>query len=198
MHKVLFLPGAGGSPSFWQRVAKLLPDEWTKEFFGWPGLGDQPHDPKIKCINDLVELVNAKISKPVDLVAQSIGGLIAARIALDKPTLVRRLVLVATSAGVDMKKFGANDWRADYQRLFPHAAKWIVHHSETADIPVERVITPTLLIWGDADPISPVSVGLHLEHRIPNSKLHVVPGGDHSVAFNKSETVANLIAQHLK
>ena len=46
MRKILFLPGAGGSPEFWQPVAKLLPDQRDKVFFGWPGLGDQPHDPR--------------------------------------------------------------------------------------------------------------------------------------------------------
>jgi|GEM_PF-6247558 len=67
-----------------------------------------------------------------------------------------------------------------------------------AELPVELIAAPTLLIWGDCDPISPVSVGLHLERRLPNAKLHVVLGGDHSLASNKAEVVAPLIAQHLK
>jgi pimeloyl-ACP methyl ester carboxylesterase len=33
---------------------------------------------------------------------------------------------------------------------------------------------------------------------MPNARLHVVPGGDHSLASNKAETVAALIARHLK
>jgi pimeloyl-ACP methyl ester carboxylesterase len=198
MRKILFLPGAGGSPEFWQPVAKLLPDEWRKVFFGWPGLGDQPHDPKISSIDDLVRLVEVTIDGPVDLVAQSMGGVIAARIALNRSIVVHRLVLAVTSAGVNMMQFGASNWRADYRRQFPRAADWIMQHSATAELPVELIDTPTLLIWGDSDPISPVSVGLHLERRIPNAKLHVVPGGDHSLASNKAEAVATLIAQHLK
>ena len=50
--KVLFLPGAARSPTFWHPVAKCLPAEWSKVFFGWPGLGDQPHDPKVNSIDD--------------------------------------------------------------------------------------------------------------------------------------------------
>jgi pimeloyl-ACP methyl ester carboxylesterase len=107
MRKILFLPGAGGSPEFWQPIAKLLPDEWDKVFFGWPGLGDQPHDPKINSIDDLVRLVEVKIGGPVDLVAQSTGGVIAARTALNRSTAVRRLVLAVTSAGLNMAQFGA-------------------------------------------------------------------------------------------
>ncbi len=96
MRRILFLPGAGGSPAFWQPVAKLLPDEWGKAFFGWLGLGDQPHDPRINRIDDLVRLVEVTIDGPVDLVAQSMGGVIAARIALNRSTVVRRLVLAVT------------------------------------------------------------------------------------------------------
>lgn len=198
MRKVLFLPGAAGSAEFWQPVAHRLPDEWDKLLFGWPGLGNEPHDPNINGIDDLVRLVEDKIDRPVALVAQSIGGVIASRIALNRPTAVHRLVLAVTSAGVNMAQFGACDWRADYRRQFPQAAAWITHQRAAEELPVELINTPTLLIWGDSDPISPVAVGQHLDHRMPNAKLHVLPGGDHSLASNQAERVATLIAQHLK
>jgi pimeloyl-ACP methyl ester carboxylesterase len=85
--------------------------------FGWPGLGDQPHDLKINSIDNLVRLVEVKIVGPVDLVAQSMGGVIAARTALNRSTAVRRLVLAVTSAGVYMAQFGASDWRVGYRNF---------------------------------------------------------------------------------
>ena len=85
MTKILFLPGSGASPDFWKPVGARLPADWPKEYFGWPGLGDQPHDPAIKGIDDLVRLVAAKMDGPVDLVAQSMGGVIAARLAIEQP-----------------------------------------------------------------------------------------------------------------
>lgn len=198
MRKVLFLPGAGGSPAFWKPVAERLPDDWDKVVFGWPGLGDQPHDPAINSVDDLVHLVEARIDGPVDLVAQSMGGIIAARIALKRPSAVRRLVLTVTSAGVNMAQLGAADWRADYRRDFPRAAGWITQQGASAELPVEQITASTLLIWGDADPISPVTVGRHLERRIPDAKLHVIAGGDHSLVFNRPDVVAPLVAAHLK
>ena len=97
-----------------------------------------------------------------------------------------------------MAQFGASDWRAGYRSQFPQAADWITQHRAYAEIPVELIAAPTLLIWGDSDPISPVAVGLHLERRMPNAKLHVIAGGDHSLASNNAEVIAPLIAQHLK
>jgi pimeloyl-ACP methyl ester carboxylesterase len=197
MARILFLPGAGASPDFWKPVGALLPAAWPKEFFGWPGLGHQPHDPSIKGIDDLVDLVAARMDQPVDLVAQSMGGVIAARLALEQPQRVRRLVLTVTSGGVDMAGLGSADWRADYRQSFPQAAAWITDSRASVALPVERITAATLLIWGDADAISPVAVGKHLEQRMPDARLHVVPGGDHDVARTHAAAVAPLIEKHL-
>ena len=197
MAKVLFLPGAGGSPDFWKPVGNLLPADWPKEYFGWPGLGDQPHDSAIKNMDDLVRMVVSRIDGPVDLVAQSMGGIIAARLAIERPNDVRRLVLTVTSGGVDMTELGASDWRSDYRESFPDAAAWITEARSSPAVPVERIAAPTLLIWGDSDPISPAAVGRHLEARIADSRLHVVPGGGHDLAQTHAEMVVPLIAKHL-
>jgi pimeloyl-ACP methyl ester carboxylesterase len=195
--RILFLPGAGGSPHFWKPVAEALPAAWPKEHFGWPGLGDQPHDAAIRGLDDLTRLVTAKMHVAVDLVAQSMGGVIAARIALEHPGLVRRLVLCVTSGGVDMAGLGASDWRADYRRSFPKAAAWITDVRSSPPLPVEKIAVPTLLIWGDRDAVSPVTVGRHLASRLPNAHLEIVSGGDHDVASTHADRVARLIEGHL-
>jgi len=197
MTRILFLPGSGASPDFWKPVGALLPADWPKEYFGWPGLGRQPHDPAVKSLDDLVAMVVAKMDAPVDLVAQSMGGVIAVRIALAHPQLVRRLVLTVTSGGIDMAALGASDWRVAYRETFPNAQEWIYAPRTAAPLPVERIAAPTLLIWGDADAISPVAVGEHLERRIPRAQLHVLPGGDHDLAQTMADQVAPLIARHL-
>ncbi|WP_395712422.1 alpha/beta fold hydrolase [Reyranella sp.] len=197
MTRILFLPGAGASPDFWKPVGSRLPAEWPKHYFGWPGLGDQPHDPAITSLDDLVGLVAKHMDEPVDLVAQSMGGVIAARLALALPDRVRRLVLTVTSGGVDMAGLGGSDWRASYRKSYPRAAEWITASRSSPSLPVEKITAPTLLIWGDADPISPVAVGEHLQARLPAARLHVVPGGDHDLAETHAGPVAALIAEHL-
>jgi pimeloyl-ACP methyl ester carboxylesterase len=197
MTKVLFLPGSGASPDFWKPVGALLPSSWPKEYFGWPGLGGQPSDPNVRGWDDLVRMVESRMDGPVDLVAQSMGGVIAATLAIKQPQLVRRLVLTVTSGGVDMAQFGAIDWRPEYRELFPNAAGWVTERSVSMFLPIEKIAAPTLLLWGDADAISPVAVGQHLAERIPDARLHVVPGGDHDVAKTHADELAPLIERHL-
>jgi pimeloyl-ACP methyl ester carboxylesterase len=197
MAKVFFLPGAGASPDFWKPLGTLLPADWSKHYFGWPGLGDQPHDPAIEGLDDLVRMVADRMDGPVDLVAQSMGGVIAARLAIEQPRKVRRLVLTVTSGGVDMAAFGASNWRPDYRKSFPQAAPWIYEPRSAAPLPVEKITAPTLLLWGDADPISPVTVGRHLGACIPGARLHVVAGGDHDLARTHAAAIAPMIERHL-
>jgi pimeloyl-ACP methyl ester carboxylesterase len=202
---VFFLPGTGASPDFWKPVGERLPAGWAKHYFGWPGLGDEPHDPAIQSYDDLVALVEDKLRlvearlgpEPVDLVAQSMGGYIAARVALAHPAKVRRLVLAATSGGIDLTPFGVSDWRPDYRKAYPDAAAWITELKGVPNLPVERIACPTLLLWADADPISPLAIGRHLETRLPNAQLHVLASADHRFAASLAADTAPLIAAHL-
>ncbi len=201
MRRVLFLPGASGAGAFWAPVAALLPEGWEKPLLDWPGLGLVPPDPKVRGLDDLTELVieraEAAGGGPVDLVAQSMGGVVAVTVALRRPELVRRLVLTATSGGIDLAPFGVADWRPEYRRAFPTAAAWITEARVDLEDKLGTVRAPTLLLWSDADPISPVGVGERLASLLPDARLVVVPGGDHLFARDRAAEVAPRIAEHL-
>jgi pimeloyl-ACP methyl ester carboxylesterase len=195
--RLAFLPGASGDREFWRPVARRLPDEWEMQLLNWPGAGDEPHDPAVRGFDDLVGRAARQIEAPADVIAQSMGGVIAIRLALAHPERVRRLVLVATSGGVDVSAFGGADWRQEYQREFPHAASWVTHEQRDLTDELRQLAIPTLLIWGDADPISPPRVGARLAELLPVAQLHVIAGGTHGVAYEQPEAVAGLIAGHL-
>jgi pimeloyl-ACP methyl ester carboxylesterase len=196
--RLFFLPGAGADPGFWRGVGDRLGDARDKVYFGWPGLGHQPPRPDASSLDDLVRLVETKLdSRPVDLLAQSIGGLIAMLVTLHHPGKVRRLVLSVTSAGVPMARLGASDWREGYYREYPDAASWPrdIRADLSGELP--RVTQPVLLLWGDRDSISPVSVGEYLLALLPNARLHVVRGGEHDLVEARADEVTPIIERHL-
>ena len=61
----LFLPGAGGSAGFWKPLAERLPGGAERRFFAWPGLGDEPPDPAVRGIDDLVAMVTDALDAAV-------------------------------------------------------------------------------------------------------------------------------------
>lgn len=51
-----------------------------------------------------------------------------------------------------MSRFGAADWRPVYLKEYPHAARWITARTATPEIAFEKIIAPTLLLWGTPIP----------------------------------------------
>lgn len=196
--RLLLLPGARGDRHFWRPVADRLPRTYERVFLEWPGHGSVPADPAVSGVDALVHLVTDRMDGPVDLLAQSMGGAIALRAALDRPAMVRHLVLSATSGGIDMSRFGAHDWRADYRRNYPQAASApLLEYRDDVAERIRTITAPTLLLWGDSDPISPVAVGEYLASLLPRSKLIVVPGGSHGFVEEQPDAIAPYIASHL-
>jgi pimeloyl-ACP methyl ester carboxylesterase len=195
---VVFLPGASGARDFWRPVAQRLPSVWRTTLLNWPGAGEQPHDPRVRSFDDLIALTSAACADGCDLVAQSMGGIVAVGVALAQPHKVRRLVLVATSGGIDLTGLGAVEWRDEYRAAFPDAAAWILEERPDYGAALSGLHIPTSLIWGDSDPISPVAVGERLQHSLPNASLHVLPRGTHELAREQPDEVAALIIEHVQ
>ncbi len=135
--------------------------------------------------------------EPVNLIAQSMGGIIAAQIAIENPKRIAKLVLVATSGGVDVKKLGGADWRPDFTRENGQLPKWFVDDRTDLTDQLTKIRIPVLLVWGDSDPISPVAVGEFLRSKLPSARLAVIPGGGHDLARTHAGETARLIAGHL-
>lgn len=195
---LLFLPGASGNRQVWQRMSDRLDHPARRRFLGWPGFGDLPADPNVNGFDALEALVARELTAPTAVFAQSMGGSLALRATLAKPEFVTHLVLSVTSAGIDVASLGGTDWRPDYRREFPDVPPWFetARVDLTALLPTLRV--PVLLLWGNADPISPVAVGERLRELIPDSELVVVDGGTHDLIFERADDVMAPIRRHLQ
>src|ERR1700746_3507165 len=86
---VAFLPGAAGHRDFWTPVAERLPPAWRKTLLAWPGAGDEPHSPDVRSFDDLIGVASTALEDQTDVVAQSMGGVVAIGLALAHPEKVR-------------------------------------------------------------------------------------------------------------
>jgi len=198
MPPLVFFPGAGGSASFWQPVADRLADLGRAHLLGYPGFDDMAADPSIASLDDLFDwLVERLPAGSSHVIAQSMGGVLAARLAIERPERVARLVLVATSGGVDVARLGAVEWREEYRAALPGVPAWFIDDRTDLTDRLAEIRAPTLLVWSDADPISPEAVARYLLARIRDARMVTIRGGSHAFATERPDEMASIIRSHL-
>ena len=117
-----------------------------------PG-GAPPEDPgPDETARRNVELLERLDERPVGVVGWAGGGLDALRLAVRRPDLVERLVLVATP--------------------FPE---------DESGLDLDAVGAKTLLLFGTADPLTGSRHGRAWQRRLPNARLELWPGGGHDL-----------------
>lgn len=196
--KLLFLPGASGNTAFWQPLANRLSVNAEKVILGYPGFGQEPPALDINNFDDLVRHVVSHINQPTALIAQSMGGVIAIRAALERPDQVTHLVLAVTSGGIDTRELGAQDWREGFINANPTFPEWFVSFRSDLTNELGKIAQPVLLLWGDADPYSPVAIGRRLLELLPNARLQVISGGNHDLARDHALRLAPEVDGHLR
>ncbi|KXZ72006.1 alpha/beta fold hydrolase [Acinetobacter venetianus] len=198
MNNLVFLAGASGNTKFWTPLIEKLPESYTKQVIAYPSFHGEPAHPDINSFDDLTSYVIEQIQQPSILIAQSMGGIFAIAAALKKTHLIKGLVLIATSGGINLDQFQVQDWRQGYQAEYLQYPDWFV----TANISYENSLTDvdikTLLIWGDQDLVSPVPVGQYLNRILKNSTLYIVKNGDHQLAEKYANEVSLQIKHYLE
>jgi pimeloyl-ACP methyl ester carboxylesterase len=195
---LVFLPGAGGRAGFWSPVAERLRALGPTVLIAYPGFGDEPPDPAIGSLDDLHRWLLARLPRgPLHVVAQSMGGVLGARLAIEQQDRVLSLVLAATSGGVDVSALGGADWRPAFRAELPGVPDWFERDRTDLTAELGRIRAPTLLLHSDVDPIAPPAVAELLRQRIPGARAVLVPGGTHAFAHERPDEVAEHIRSHL-
>lgn len=194
---LFFLPGALGLREAWYPVAGMLACPAQRRHVAWPGFGGSAPDDSVRGIHDLAGRLADAIDRPSALVAQSMGGVIAVLAALQKPEMVTHLVLSATSGGMDLAPFGAEDWRPSVRAAHPQLPDWFLRCEDDLAPRLAELRMPVLLLWGDVDAISPVAVGERLRDLLPDARLHVMRGAGHDLIASHAAEVAGLVDTHL-
>ncbi|MES1189427.1 MAG: alpha/beta hydrolase [Myxococcales bacterium] len=195
---LVFFPGAGGRVEHLRPIAERLARRRPAMICEYPGLGGVPANPSLGSLDDLLQYLLQRLPERFDLVTMSMGGVLALRIALAHPERLRKLVLMATSGGVDMPALGGVDWRDNFRRVQPNAPSWFLDDRSDVTPELGKITLPTLLIYGDADLIAPPRVGQLLQERLGRARLEIIPEATHDLEIDHPDLIASMIEAHLR
>jgi pimeloyl-ACP methyl ester carboxylesterase len=83
---------------------------------------------------------------------------------------------------------------ADVRRESMSTALSVMAEADQRDL-LPRIAVPTLLIWGEADARSPLSIARQFEQAIPDTKLVVIPGAGHVSNLEQPEAFNDAIRE---
>jgi pimeloyl-ACP methyl ester carboxylesterase len=159
----------------------------------------------------------------VILVGHSNGGRIALAFTSNYPEKVDRLILL-DSAGIYhnelpirikrllfgfLSKAGKRVTRSpklrkvyyklvrehDYERANPALRKTMQNLITNNILPfLSEIQTPTTIIWGENDTVTPVSDGKIMQNELKNATLHIIKNARHSPQFTHVKEVVDIIA----
>ena len=150
--------------------------------------------------------------EPVHLVGHSMGGLLAIRVAAERPDLVRSLILVnavgvpfALRPGPHLRALPRRPWGlnlapivlADALRAGPTSlavASARVLRGDARDW-MRHLRLPALLVWGENDPLVPVTYGREMQEQIAGSRLVVLPRAAHVAMWDAPEEFNKVVTE---
>ena len=215
MNALVFVHGLSGSGRWWRPVLPFFRDRDVRvvdlpRFGAVQGFG--PRDAAAW----LGDWLDDEGLAGADVAGHSLGGLIAAGLAVQRPETVRRLVLVAP-AGVPTGRGLAGHvlpllatMRDAPLPLLAHALRdglragpesllrgglHAIRHDIRADLAAVRV--PTLLVWGERDPLVPRQLAEEWTRALPDVRLIVLPGAGHVPMFDAPAELADRIREFL-
>lgn len=201
---VVLLHGLSGSSRWWSRNIDALAAKYlvaavdlvgfgkNRRFFGLPVLL-----PPFEEVASLLARWIETFGEPVHVIGHSMGGQIAIRLAAERPDLVRSLVLVDAvgmpfhldprphlRAGTKPPYGGPGIARVlapDFLRAGPTSVAVAGARVVRVDLRemMRAIRMPTLLVWGENDPLVPLMYGEAMQQEIAGSRLVVIPKAAH-------------------
>jgi len=214
--QLVLLHGWPGDLHKWDALVSLLKDRYTLYRIDFAGWGGTPLT-RAYTLEDYAEDVRAfmkeeRIVRPI-IVGHSFGGRVAIKLVSSDPALAEKLILIA-SAGIErkslvvrtllgLKGFVPNFIKKfmrplvaspDYLQLSGEKRETFVNViSENLESLLHKITTPTLLIWGRHDHLTPLSQGRLMEKRIPMNRFVLISEGDHGIPYRSPKEVARAI-----
>ena len=211
--------GLSNSDLLLDMVTPALSEEYSLVGFDRRGHGRTADTPAPFHYADMgtetIDVLDQVIGGSAHLVGFSDGGIVAMLVALRRPELVRRLVLIgANFHHLGVRQLDLHDGAPLLSRIATSYAERspdgpdhfgaVAEKSQamflseptltTAD--VSRITAPTLVLVGDDDLVE-LSHTCALYEALPAGQLAVVPGASHLVVLEKPAEVIRIVAQFL-
>ncbi|MCX5528528.1 alpha/beta hydrolase [Streptomyces bobili] len=171
--------------------------------------------------DDTIAFIESVVGGPAHLVGWSDGGIVALLVAVARPDLTRKLVVMGanflpgpqSSAAPEMLDHMRPDapdmamFRDLYAAASPDGAgHWPIVAEKVADMirtqptistdELGRITAPTLVVVGDDDLVT-LEHTIALYRAVPDAELAVVPGTSHALPMEKPEQVNRLVLDYL-
>ncbi len=220
---VVLIHGLGGSSDWWRRNVDALAREHTVVAVDLVGFGRNRFFVRRSALPLgfadtaalLARWIESSFTEPVHVVGNSMGGQTAIHLAARRPDLVRSLTLV-NSTGIpfeltvgphienlliprgalsfstilarDALRSGPMSIALAFARLLRDDAR-----------PLLKLIrVPTLLVWGEHDPLVPLTYARQIAEIIPAARLVTVPGAGHIPFWENAEFFNRAILDFLR
>jgi len=222
---VVLLHGLAGSHRWWRYTLPALASDFrlhVPELVGFGGSrgAPVPRGGIPEMMELLVKWLDAlEIDRP-HLVGHSMGGQISIHLAAKHPERISRLVLVS-AAGVPRRRSPAElvrffievapprSWGRpeflptmvrDALRAGPRTLLRTTAHILADDVRplLSRIRSPTLLVWGRLDPLTPLSHAWVMADAIPDARLRVIPDAAHNPMVDRPREFNVLVWSFLR
>jgi pimeloyl-ACP methyl ester carboxylesterase len=220
---LVLVHGLAGSTAWWARNVGVLSRHYAVYLVDLPGFGAMRQYRSQFSVSGAVgwlgDLLSALNLRKVSMVGHSMGGLITAMFAARWPERTAKIVLAAPAIALSRTAITAF--------LLPLARQTFLVHPgfvptlardaaragiftllraarELLNMDIERelaqITAPCLLVWGQRDPMIPVTLSGDLQSKIRNSHLCVLPGAGHILMHDRADqfnqAVLAFLAEH--
>lgn len=222
---LLILHGWGQSAVSWQKIMAGLPKDNTYIALDLPSFGATRSLPGKSNVSDYSHFIKKFIAKldlkNVILLGHSFGGQIAVDLSLHYPKLIKHLILLSpavirnTRLGLKSKlnktgkplikllplsiqdKILQKVASKNYFQSSPEQRSLLnrILYQDYSD-KIKEIHVPTSVIWGSEDNEIP-NKGKFLAENIPDSKLFVLYGADHSPHLNSPRKLLSVLTEIL-
>jgi pimeloyl-ACP methyl ester carboxylesterase len=209
---LLWLHGGMGSGADWQHIFKEVPAGYRLIAPDLRGHGASTNPPGVfsfrQCSQDVLALLRHLQISRVKAIGLSGGGITLLHMATAEPASIESMILVSAppyfpeQARAIQREFSAamigdaemermrrrhKYGEPQIQQLFAMAREFAASYDDVNFTPpyLATITAETLIVFGDRDPLYPVSLAMQLRAAIPRSYLWVVPNGGHGTVFRE-------------